>query len=285
MDETLRYPHDPRIVGAGDAVVTPDGVGAHLRMSCAAALPLGGHAAQTVLHLIRGEEPAPISIGFLLQCLSLGRKDGHIQLVRPDDSARAGRLTGRSAAWVKERICRLVVDGPTKERHRPGAYRSVKGPRRSATAPHPEPRCHAATPPDPEHRPTRAGPTARDPHRGTVDAGVAPPRLPGHPTRRPLKLTRAVARRLLAYTVPDAAGPPAYGSFPTSADLTTHRTGRRRCGAAPPAPVAGDRITRCPLRAVSLRGGWEEVRVGTAFRGSGERVAGEGGCGSVGGAG
>ena len=134
LDETLRYPHDPRIVGAGDAVVTPDGVGAHLRMSCAAALPLGGHAAETVLHLIRGEEPAPISIGFLLQCLSLGRKDGHIQLVRPDDSARAGRLTGRSAAWVKERICRLVVDGPTRERHRPGAYRTVKGPRRSIAA-------------------------------------------------------------------------------------------------------------------------------------------------------
>jgi NADH dehydrogenase len=134
LDETLRYADDPRIVGAGDAVVTPAGVGAHLRMSCAAALPLGGHAAETVLHLVRGEEPAPISIGFLLQCLSLGRKDGHIQLVRPDDSARAGRLTGRSAAWVKERICRLVVDGPTKERHRPGAYRTVKGPPRSAAA-------------------------------------------------------------------------------------------------------------------------------------------------------
>ncbi len=135
VDETLRYTDDPRIVGAGDAVVTPDSVGAHLRMSCAAALPLGGHAAQTVLHQIRGEEPAPISIGFLLQCLSLGRNDGHIQLVHPDDSARPGRLTGRSAAWVKERICRLVVDGPRRERHRPGAYRTVKGPPRAAAAP------------------------------------------------------------------------------------------------------------------------------------------------------
>jgi NADH dehydrogenase FAD-containing subunit len=134
VDETLRCVDAPRIVGAGDAVVTPDAVGAHLRMSCAAALPLGGHAAETVLHLIRGHQPTPISIGFLLQCLSLGRKDGHIQLVRPDDNARAGRLTGRKAAWVKERICRLVVDGPTKERRKPGAYRAPKGPRRRPSA-------------------------------------------------------------------------------------------------------------------------------------------------------
>ncbi len=137
VDETLRCTEAPRIIGAGDAIVTPAGVGAHLRMSCAAALPLGGHAAETVLHLVRGQEPAPISIGFVVQCLSLGRKDGYIQLVRPDDSARAGRLTGRKAAWVKERICRLVVDGPEKERRRPGAYRAVKGPRRSPSAVHP----------------------------------------------------------------------------------------------------------------------------------------------------
>lgn len=130
VDEMLRCTDAPDIIGAGDAVVTPASVGAHLRMSCAAALPLGGHAAETVLHLIRGSEPTPISIGFLLQCLSLGRKDGYIQLVRPDDSARAGRLTRRRAAWVKERICRLVVEGPRKERRRPGAYRTVKGPRR-----------------------------------------------------------------------------------------------------------------------------------------------------------
>jgi NADH dehydrogenase len=131
VDETLRCTGAPAIIGAGDAIVTPGSVGAHLRMSCAAALPLGGHAADTVLHLIRGQQPTPISIGFLLQCLSLGRKDGYIQLVRPDDSARRGRLTGRRAAWVKERICRLVVESPKKERRRPGAYRTVKGPRRA----------------------------------------------------------------------------------------------------------------------------------------------------------
>lgn len=135
VDETRRCTDAPAIIGAGDAIVTPDSVGAHLRMSCAAALPLGGHAADTVLHLIRGQEPIPISIGFVVQCLSLGRKDGYIQLVRPDDSARAGRLIGRKPAWVKERICRLVVEGPKKEARRPSAYRIAKGPRRSPRPP------------------------------------------------------------------------------------------------------------------------------------------------------
>lgn len=134
VDETLRCIETPDIIGAGDAIVTPDSVGAHLRMSCAAALPLGGHAAATVLRLIRGETPSPISIGFVLQCVSLGRTDGYIQFVRSSDRASAGRLTGRKAAWVKERICRLVVDGPIKEQHTPGAYRAPKGPRRSSVA-------------------------------------------------------------------------------------------------------------------------------------------------------
>ena len=42
VDDALRCIAAPEIVGAGDAVVTPASVGAHLRMSCAAALPLGG---------------------------------------------------------------------------------------------------------------------------------------------------------------------------------------------------------------------------------------------------
>jgi NADH dehydrogenase FAD-containing subunit len=130
VDETLRCPGAMGVVGAGDAVVAPDAVAAHLRMSCAAALPLGGHAADTVLRLVRGQEPTAISIGFVLQCLSLGRTRGYIQLVRPDDRARGAGLAGRRAAWVKERICRLVVEGPKQERSRPGAYRTVKGPRR-----------------------------------------------------------------------------------------------------------------------------------------------------------
>jgi NADH dehydrogenase FAD-containing subunit len=41
VDETLRCPGAMGVVGAGDAVVAPDAVGAHLRMSCAGGAPPG----------------------------------------------------------------------------------------------------------------------------------------------------------------------------------------------------------------------------------------------------
>lgn len=133
VDETLRSIDYPDIIGAGDAVRPPDSVGAHLRMSCAMALPLGGHAAQTALAQLRATEPAPLSAGFVIQCLSLGRRKGYVQFVRPDDSPRHLHLSGRSAAKIKEMICKLVVTGPQKERTKPGSYKAPAGPRRERT--------------------------------------------------------------------------------------------------------------------------------------------------------
>ena len=128
VDETLRSTSSPSVIGAGDATVLPASVGSHLRMGCAIALPLGGHAAETAVALLRGRPPQPVSIGFAVQCISLGRKRGYIQAVQADDTPRPFHLSGRPAAWFKEYICRLVVTGPRKERTKPGAYRSPAGP-------------------------------------------------------------------------------------------------------------------------------------------------------------
>lgn len=130
VDEHLRA--GPAIVGAGDAVVLPEHVGGHLRMGCATALPLGAHAASVLLAGLRGEAPAPVSVGFVGQCLSLGRRSGYIQLVRADDTPRPFHVGGRAAAWVKEWICRLTVDSPRRERSRPGSYPTVRGPKVAA---------------------------------------------------------------------------------------------------------------------------------------------------------
>jgi NADH dehydrogenase FAD-containing subunit len=132
VDATLRSTGDPRVVGAGDAVVVDAPEGAHLRMGCAMALPLGGTAAGTLLAGLRGQEPRPLSAGFVLQCLSLGRRRGYVQVVRPDDTARGLALAGRAAALVKEQICRMVVDRPAAEATRPGAYSWPRGPRPGA---------------------------------------------------------------------------------------------------------------------------------------------------------
>ncbi|MFE0024692.1 NAD(P)/FAD-dependent oxidoreductase [Amycolatopsis sp. NPDC059021] len=108
-DDTLVCPGHERIVGAGDAVAPPGQAGDHLRMSCQAAMPMGAHGADTVLALIRGERPAPVSIGMAGQGISLGRRDGFIQATHRDDSPRGFTLSGRAAAVVKERVCRFTI--------------------------------------------------------------------------------------------------------------------------------------------------------------------------------
>ena len=118
-DETLTSVDDDRIVGAGDAV-TP--AGGALRMSCQAAIPLGAQAAQTVLSRIDGAEPAPITNGFVAQCVSLGRRAGTFQPAHRDDSALAFSLGGRPAALVKELVSSQVLAALKKEARRPGSF-------------------------------------------------------------------------------------------------------------------------------------------------------------------
>jgi NADH dehydrogenase FAD-containing subunit len=125
----LRVPRYPRVVGAGDGVRVTGRAGAHLRMGCAAALPLGAHAADVVLAAVDGRPPERLDAGFALQCVSLGRGDGIIQVVRPDDTARAVRLHGRPAAAVKELVCRQTLRWLAAEARRPGSFRWPAGPR------------------------------------------------------------------------------------------------------------------------------------------------------------
>jgi NADH:ubiquinone reductase (H+-translocating) len=62
VDKSLRSIDYPHIIGAGDAVRPPASVGSHLRMSCAAAIPLGGHAANTALAQLLGDR-TPAAVG------------------------------------------------------------------------------------------------------------------------------------------------------------------------------------------------------------------------------
>ncbi|BBZ02961.1 dehydrogenase [Mycolicibacterium chitae] len=123
-DETLTSVDDERIVAAGDAAA-PSGL--PLRMSCAAAMPLGAQAAHTVLARLAGDAAAPISLAFAGQCISLGRKFGTMQLLHTDDSPRRGYVGGRTAAAIKELICSTTVWALRREARKPGSYFWVKG--------------------------------------------------------------------------------------------------------------------------------------------------------------
>lgn len=69
VDDRLECSSHPNIVGAGDAVAVGDLL---LRMSCQAAIPLGVHAAETILHRLEGSAPRPVAPKFAGRCISLG---------------------------------------------------------------------------------------------------------------------------------------------------------------------------------------------------------------------
>ncbi|MRH91977.1 oxidoreductase [Nocardia sp. SYP-A9097] len=106
VDAELRSRSHPEIYVAGDSAVMPGPGGREMRMACATAQPSGKYAAAALTARLAGKEPAPNNARYIAQCISLGRHDGVFQRVHADDSLAGTVLTGRTAAWVKERIVR-----------------------------------------------------------------------------------------------------------------------------------------------------------------------------------
>ncbi|TDO18797.1 NADH dehydrogenase FAD-containing subunit [Mycobacterium sp. BK086] len=123
-DETLTSVDSDRIVAAGDAAAPSN---QPLRMSCQAAIPLGAQAANTVLARIAGERPAVISQAFTGQCISLGRTGATIQIARTNDVPLPLYIGGRTAATIKEAVCKGTISFLRKEARKPGSYFWLKG--------------------------------------------------------------------------------------------------------------------------------------------------------------
>ncbi|MFG2843501.1 NAD(P)/FAD-dependent oxidoreductase [Kitasatospora sp. NPDC048296] len=105
VDDHLRSLSHPDVHVIGDAAaVTVPGVGT-LRMGCATALPQG----QYVGRLLDGRTSKPFSFKYVVQCLSLGRRDGLLQLVHPDDSMKPTVLTGTAGRLAKAGIVSAVL--------------------------------------------------------------------------------------------------------------------------------------------------------------------------------
>ncbi len=117
-DETLTSVDDERIVAGGDSAAPSD---LPFRMSCQAAGPLGAHAADTVLHRIAGERPEPIALGFVGQCISLGRRGGIFQFAHRNDTAMRVHVGGRAGAKLKQLVCWGTVKQLVDEAHKPGS--------------------------------------------------------------------------------------------------------------------------------------------------------------------
>ncbi|SFJ62702.1 NADH dehydrogenase, FAD-containing subunit [Amycolatopsis sacchari] len=109
VDETMRSVSHPDVYAVGDAALAPGASGSPLRMSCASGVPAAHHAADVIAARLTGRPVPPNKIGYNAQCVSLGRRDGVLQWVTPDDQVKPSAVTGKAAARMKELICRTAV--------------------------------------------------------------------------------------------------------------------------------------------------------------------------------
>lgn len=122
VDPYMRSISHPDVYAAGDSAAPVIEPGAPIRMACATALPMAAHVADNVLAFTKGQPQQPFSFSYVLQCVSLGRSRGIIQIVRPDDSPTDVVLPGTAGRVIKELICQFAFQSLPTERMFPGAF-------------------------------------------------------------------------------------------------------------------------------------------------------------------
>lgn len=105
VDGTMRSVSHPDVYAVGDAAIADGAGGRPLRMSCASGIPMAWQAADALAARLAGRAVPEKPIGYYLQCISLGRRDGIVQFVTPDDRVKPSAVTGGPAARIKELIC------------------------------------------------------------------------------------------------------------------------------------------------------------------------------------
>ncbi|MEU4388124.1 FAD-dependent oxidoreductase [Promicromonospora sp. NPDC023805] len=106
VDGTMRSVSHPDVYAVGDAALADGPLGTPLRMSCASGIPMAWQAADSIAARLTGGKLPNMPLGYVHQCISLGRQDAVIQLVTADDQAKPAAPGGRLAAGYKELICK-----------------------------------------------------------------------------------------------------------------------------------------------------------------------------------
>ncbi|MFJ5934043.1 NAD(P)/FAD-dependent oxidoreductase [Streptomyces sp. NPDC093071] len=109
VDAMMRSVSHPEVYVGGDAGRATGDAGKPLRMSCATGTPMAWQAVDAIAAELTGLKRPKVPLRYFNQCISLGRKDGLIQFVTADDTSKEQVLTGRTAAFYKELVCRAAA--------------------------------------------------------------------------------------------------------------------------------------------------------------------------------
>ncbi|MGW0885255.1 NAD(P)/FAD-dependent oxidoreductase [Streptomyces sp. NPDC002671] len=109
VDRTMRSVSHPNVYAAGDSAYAIGDNGLPLPMSCASAGYTGRQAMEAIVGRLTGRRIANTKLLYLGNHISLGRRDGILQLVDDEAQAKAKYVGGRKAAQVKAGIVKISL--------------------------------------------------------------------------------------------------------------------------------------------------------------------------------
>lgn len=128
VDRTMRSVSHPDVYAVGDSVYAVGDNGRPLPMSCASAGYTGRQATEAIVGRLTGRKVPNAKLEYVGNHISLGRRDGILQMVDGEGQAKPTYVGGRKAARIKAGIVRMSLWGtahPTfgmpKRKHRVAA--------------------------------------------------------------------------------------------------------------------------------------------------------------------
>lgn len=111
VDRTMRSVSHPNVYAVGDSVYAIGDNGRPLPMSCASAGYTGRQAMEAIVGRLTGHKIANTKLVYLGNHISLGRRDGILQMVDDEAQAKPKYVGGRKAARVKAGIVKISLWG------------------------------------------------------------------------------------------------------------------------------------------------------------------------------
>ncbi|MFF8374820.1 NAD(P)/FAD-dependent oxidoreductase [Streptomyces sp. NPDC015661] len=109
VDRTMRSVSHPDVYAAGDSAYAIGDNGLPLPMSCASAGYTGRQATNAILGRLTGSRIANTKLEYVGNHISLGRRDGILQMVDREGRAKPKYTGGRKAARIKAGIVRMSL--------------------------------------------------------------------------------------------------------------------------------------------------------------------------------